>query len=177
MTPGATEEAAIGLLADIAAGGAPADELVGTYFRRHRFAGVKDRAAISEHVFAVLRRRAALDWWIEREGRGLLPDARRRVLAALVMIEAKSPARFAKDWDGDRFRPAPLDEAERHLAAALEGRSIEDRAMPAAVRGNYPAWLEPALSASLGRDLGREMAASLESAPLDLRVNLLKGER
>ena len=177
MTPGATAEAAIGLLAEIALGGAPADELVGSYFRRHRFAGVKDRAAISEHVFAVLRRRAALDWWIEREGRGLVPDARRRLLAALVLIEEKSPARVAKDWDGDRFRPAPLDEAERHLAAALEGRSIEDRAMPASVRGNFPAWLEPALSASLGRDLGREMAASLESAPLDLRVNLLKGER
>src|ERR1700722_4707301 len=80
MTPGATAEAAIGLLAEIALGGAPADELVGSYFRRHRFAGVKDRAAISEHVFAVLRRRAALDWWIEREGRGLAPDARRRGL-------------------------------------------------------------------------------------------------
>jgi 16S rRNA (cytosine967-C5)-methyltransferase len=177
MTPGATEEAAIGLLAEIALGGAPADELVGSYFRRHRFAGVKDRAAISGHVFAVLRRRAALEWWIEREGRGILSDARRRVLAALVLIEEKTPTRFAKDWDGDRFRPAPLDEAERHLAAALEGRSIEDRAMPAPVRGNFPAWLEPALQDSLGRDLGREMAASLESAPLDLRVNLLKGER
>src|SRR5271170_7910901 len=113
LTPGATAEAAIGLLAEIALGGAPADELVGTYFRRHRFAGVKDRAAISEHVFAVLRRRAALDWWIEREGRGLAPDARRRVLAALVLIEEKSLERVVKDWDGDRFRPAPLDSAER----------------------------------------------------------------
>ncbi|HUB97090.1 MAG TPA: RsmB/NOP family class I SAM-dependent RNA methyltransferase [Stellaceae bacterium] len=177
MTPGATAEAAIGLLNDIAAGGAPADELVGTYFRRHRFAGAKDRAAISEHVFAVLRRRAALDWWIEREGRGLPPDARRRMLAALLLIEAKPADRVARDWDGDRFRPAPLDDAERHLAAALEGRSIEDRAMPESVRGNYPAWLEPSLAVSLGRGLAREMAASLEGAPLDLRVNLLKGDR
>jgi 16S rRNA (cytosine967-C5)-methyltransferase len=177
MTPGARAEAAIGLLTDIAAGGAPADEIVGTYFRRHRFAGVKDRASISELIFAVLRRRAALDWWIEREGRGLPSDARRRVLAALVLAEEKSLERVAKDWDGDRFRPAPLDETERHLAAALQGHSLDDRAMPASARGNYPAWLEPMLAESLGRNLAREMAASLEGAPLDLRVNVLKGDR
>src|SRR5690349_20324260 len=108
MTPGARLEAAIGLLDQIEAARAPADEVVATYFRRHRFAGAKDRAAISQHIYAVLLQRAALDWWIEREGTGLPPDARRRLLAALVLIEGWSPRAIAEACDGDRFRPAPL---------------------------------------------------------------------
>src|SRR5215470_14265680 len=105
MTPGARIEAAIGLLGEIDAARAPADDLVANYFRRHRFAGAKDRAAISRHIYVVLRQRAALDWWIEREGRGLPPDARRRLLAALILIEGWSPRAIDEACDGDRFRP------------------------------------------------------------------------
>ena len=89
MTPGACVEAAIGLLSAIDEGRQPADDIVGTYFRRHRFAGVKDRGSISEHVFAVLRHRASLDWWIAREGRGavvLLREMRPTVLSDRVRL-------------------------------------------------------------------------------------------
>src|SRR5207302_6600312 len=109
MTPGARIEAAIELLAEIEAGRGAADDIVGNYFRRHRFAGVKDRGAISEHIYAVLRNRAALDWWLERLGRGAIAvDARRRLLAALVLIEGVRPEEIARACDGDRFRPPPL---------------------------------------------------------------------
>src|SRR5579864_5371737 len=107
MTPGAQVAAAIQLLDHIDNGRAPADDIVANYFRRHRFAGVKDRGAISEHIYAVLRHRAALDWWIERAGRGLPPDARRRMLAALMLVEDWSPGAIAEACDGDRFRPSP----------------------------------------------------------------------
>jgi 16S rRNA (cytosine967-C5)-methyltransferase len=177
MTPGACVEAAIGLLAAIEAARAPADDVVGTYFRRHRFAGVKDRAAISEHVFSVLRHRGELDWWIAREGRGLATDARRRVLAGLLLVEGWPAARLAKEFDGDRFRPQPLDADEARFAATVAGQDRDTREMPADARGNYPAWLGPHLEAALGRDLPREMAALTEPAPLDLRVNTLKGDR
>jgi 16S rRNA (cytosine967-C5)-methyltransferase len=177
MTPGARAEAAIGLLAAIDEGRGPADDIVGEYFRRHRFAGVKDRAAISELVYAVLRFRASLDWWIARAGGGLAADARARVLAALLLAEGVAAARVAKDWDGDRFRPRPLDAAERRFADAVAGEELVHRAMPPAVRGNYPEWLVPMLEAALGRGLAREMAALLEPAPIDLRVNALKSER
>ena len=111
------------------------------------------------------------------EGRGLDPDARRRTLAALVLLEGWTPERLAREFDGDRFRPAPLVDAERRLAASLAGHALADTAMPPDVRGNYPAWLEPAFAQALGRDVAREMAAATESAPLDLRVNLLKTDR
>ena len=176
MTPGACIEAAIGLLERIEQGGAPADDIVAGYFRRHRFAGVKDRGAISEHIYAVLRRRASLDWWLARAAPALPRDARWRMLAALVLIEGWEPQAVARACDGDRFRPAPLGGDETRLLAALAGQKLEQREMPPDVRGNYPAWLQPHLEAVFGRALGREMAALEEGAALDLRVNLLKVE-
>ena len=130
MTPGARIEAAIELLDAIAAGGAAADDIVGNYFRRHRFAGVKDRGAISEHIYAVLRHRGALDWWIERRGHGLPRDARRRMLAALALVEDWSAKDIAGACDGDRFRPAKLAPAERSLIAALVDQPLDHPAMP-----------------------------------------------
>jgi 16S rRNA (cytosine967-C5)-methyltransferase len=174
MTPGARIEAAIGLLQRIDEGRVPADDLVADYFRRHRFAGAKDRAAISEHIYGVLRRRGELDWWLGERGRGLAFDARHRLLAALVLIEGWSAATVAGACDGDRFRPAPLDRDEALLVKSLEGERLERRDMPAEARGNYPLWLAPHLEAALGRSLPREMAALNEGAALDLRVNRLK---
>jgi len=174
MTPGARIEAAIGLLDEIENARAPADDIVANYFRRHRFAGVKDRAAISQHIYLVLRRRAELDWWIEREGRGLSRDARHRLLAALVLIEGWTPRAIAEACDGDRFRPAPLALAERRFLDALSLEKIEHKEMPPPVRGNYPAWLHSHLEAVFGHGLQREMAALSGTAALDLRTNLLK---
>jgi 16S rRNA (cytosine967-C5)-methyltransferase len=138
---------------------------------------VKDRAAISAHIYAVLRHRAGLDWWLGRDGWSLPPDGRARLLAALLLIEDWSPEQVASACDGDRFRPAPLSGEERHLVGALGGARLPHRDMPPEVAGNYPAWLKPHLEAALGRDLAREMAALNEPAPLDLRVNALKTDR
>jgi 16S rRNA (cytosine967-C5)-methyltransferase len=178
MTPGARIQAAIELLDAIAAGRGAADDIVGNYFRRHRFAGVKDRGAISEHIYAVLRQRAVLDWWIVRIGRGeLAADARRRLLAARVLVQGWAPAQVERACDGDRFRPERLTAGERALVAALADQTLEHPAMPDHVRWNYPAWLDPYLRRVFGDMLGREMAGLAAPAALDLRVNQLKGDR
>jgi 16S rRNA (cytosine967-C5)-methyltransferase len=178
MTPGARIQAAIELLEAIAAGRGAADDIVGNYFRRHRFAGVKDRGAISEHIYAVLRQRAVIDWWIDRIGRGdLAVDARRRLLAALVLVQGWAPAQIERACDGDRFRPERLAPAERALVAALVDQTLEHPAMQDDVRWNYPAWLDPYLRRVFGDMLGREMAGLAAPAALDLRVNQLKGDR
>lgn len=175
MTPGARVEAAIGLLEAIGAERAPADDVVAEYFRRHRFAGVKDRAAISKHIYGVLRRRGQIDWWLEHQGAS--PDARHRLLAELALFEEWNPEAIARACDGDRFRPRALDEGERALVDALAGAKPQHRDMPPAARGNFPDWLLPYLDRALGRDLMREMAAMEGEAPLDLRVNTLKTTR
>ena len=175
MTPGAQVEAAIQLIAAIGDGRAPADDVVCEWFRRHRFAGAKDRGAISGHVYAVLRHRASIDWWIERVG-GAVPSPRPRVLAALALVEGWSVAAIDRACDGDRFRPPPLSPGERRLLDGLGGRSLAHPEMPPDMRDNYPAWLHPHLEAVFGAELRSEMAALNDNAPLDLRVNLLRAE-
>ena len=49
--------------------------------------------------------------------------------------------------------------------------------MPRAVANDVPEWLEPYLERVFGKSLEREMAALNASAPIDLRVNLLKTDR
>ena len=176
MTPGARLEAAIELLGAIDQGRKPADDIVGEYFRRHRFAGVKDRAGISEHIYAVLRHRASIDWWIGRMAPALPRDARTRLFAALILVQEWKPENIEKHCDGDRFRPYPLKGEESRMVAMMVGCKLAHRDMPPDVRGDYPAWLHPHLEAALGRRLPQEAAALNESAQLDLRVNLLKAE-
>ncbi len=77
MTPGARIAAAIDILAEIEGGERPADDIAAGYFRQRRYIGAKDRAQISAYVYAVLRHRSALDWWIARAGKGEVAAAMR----------------------------------------------------------------------------------------------------
>ena len=63
MTPGARAQTAIELLDELPAD-RPADQYLSRYFRSRRFIGAKDRRAIAQLVYGVLRRRAQLDWWV-----------------------------------------------------------------------------------------------------------------
>ena len=114
MTPGARVSAAIDILAAIEPGERPADDIAADYFRRRRYIGAKDRAAVSGHVYAVLRHRAVFDWWIARSSNGAVAaDARSRMIAALLLVNKWSPDDLAASFDGDRFRPAPLSRPKR----------------------------------------------------------------
>lgn len=175
MTPGARAAAAIELLDAIEADPSrPADRLLAAWFRGRRYAGGGDRREISRLVYTVLRRRAQIDWWIEREGGRC--DSRGRVLAALLLEARWGAEQLEAAFDGGRYRPPPLDATERGLSA-IAGRSFGDAAQPLYVRCNIPAWLEEPFSVVLGAALERELAALCEEAPVDLRVNPLKASR
>lgn len=164
MTPGARIQAAIELDGEIEAAERPADVVIAAYFRRRRYAGGGDRRAVTGRVFDLLRRRSRLEWWIERLGEGLAPGPRSRVIVDLALSgEVQLEALF----DGSRFGPAPLDDGERRLLAA--GPTLDHPEMPDWVAGEYPRWLDGELDAS--------MAAMNRPAPLDVRVNTLKGGR
>ncbi|MEI9981942.1 MAG: RsmB/NOP family class I SAM-dependent RNA methyltransferase [Aliidongia sp.] len=125
----------------------------------------------------MLRRRAAIDWYIGRIVPGLPPSPRKRVLAALALVEGWRPDVIDGACDGDRFRPDRLDKVERFLIETLAGKMLEHPEMPQPVRCNYPEWLDGALTRLFGARIGEEMAAMNGSAPLDLRVNQLKSNR
>ena len=173
MTPGARLQAAIELLDDIARGGA-ADAASSAYFRSRRYIGSKDRAAISERLYALLRARARLGWWIETTtGSADAPSGRARVIAALALVDGRRIKDFGPDFDGGAYRPAPLSADERRLVEALAGHKLEHEDQPAWVRGEYPAWLEETLAAVSEP----ELRALNAPAPLDLRVNPLAASR
>lgn len=178
MTPGAQTAAAIDILSEIETAARPADDAAADYFHRRRYIGAKDRAEIASQIYAVLRHRAALDWWIARISRGsLAPAARSRALAGLVLVAGRPPNAVAASCDGDRFRPAKLDPAEARLLDGLCGRTLRHPEMPRAVAHDVPDWLEPYLDRTFGKHLEREMAGLNAPAPIDLRVNLLKADR
>jgi len=177
MTPGARLQAAIELLAAIHGGSVPADRAAADYFRGRRYIGGKDRRDIIDRVYAVLRHRARLEWWFERvAGEGAISD-RSRVIAALALLEGWSADRIAGAFDGGQYRPAPLDRREREAAHKLAGKSVEHPEQPNWVRREYPHWLDHQLRNLLGARFDAEMEALGVEAPLDLRVNTLKGTR
>jgi 16S rRNA (cytosine967-C5)-methyltransferase len=175
LTPGARLAAAIDILSAIDTGEHPADDIAAGYFRRRRYIGAKDRASIAGHVYAVLRHRAALDWWIQKHRAEI--GSRSRLLTALVLIDGWRPETIAAACDGGRFRPAPLASTEERLMRALVGRTLHHPGMSRAVANDLPEWLEPYLERVFGNGLEHEMAALNATASIDLRVNLLKTDR
>ena len=166
MTPAARLSAAIEALADIAERRRPAAQALKDWGLSHRFAGSGDRAAIAGLVYDALRRRASSSWVMGAE------SPRAVLLGMLRQERSLDPEAIAKLCDGARFAPAPLsdDEHARLRAASLEGA-------PPHVRGDYPEWLDDKLAATFGDERAEEGAALSSRAPLDLRVNGLKGER
>jgi len=186
MTPAARIQAAIELLGQIAALQRPADQVVSEYVRARRFMGAKDRRAVTDLVFAVLRARARLDWWwaaagpeprtAERHAHADAGEARARVLAALALIEGKTVADISALCDGRQYHPQPLDDGERRILEAVDGAALSDPRQPDWVRLEVPDWLLPSFREAFGADTDRELAALHEPAPVDLRVNALTAE-
>ena len=179
MTPGARVAATIELLDEIVSRslmnerGRPADLVANAYFRSRRFIGGGDRRAVSERVWSLLRRYGQLTWWLERTRH---PDrsARAVVAADLILVESNNLAQLAAMFDGGRYRPAPLDEAELRALRQMEGHSLPHPEQPDWVRLNVQEWVAPHLIEAYGEGWGREIAALETPPPVDLRVNQLK---
>ena len=137
----------------------PADAVASAHFRRERALGARDRHALAETVYAVLRRRLWLQHLVQ-DGRG--PLERRLVLAA---------------WQGDaRTLQVALEPHEVQWLAGLAGAPPADA--PDKLRHNLPDWLADALQRQLdAAEFQRLAQALLEPAPLDLRVNTWKAKR
>ena len=175
MTPAARIAAVIEVLDRVAAGAAPADKVASAYLRARRYIGAKDRRAIGQRVFTLLRAQARLGWWCARAG--LTAEARQRVLAGLLLIDGETLEAAAALFDGGRYHPPALEPAEEAAQAALSGQGLAHPEQLAWVRLECPDWLLPGFEAAFGAGAEAELLALQEEAPLDLRVNGLKGER
>jgi 16S rRNA (cytosine967-C5)-methyltransferase len=168
MTPSARLSAAVEVLADIEARRRPAADALKDWGLAHRFAGSGDRAAIGGLVFDALRRRSSAAYVMGAA------TPRAVLLGALRLERGLSPNAIAQLADGSRHAPSPPDAAESDALAAGAGRL--DGA-PAHVRGDYPDWLDLHFAKVFGEERAEEGAALASRAPVDLRVNTLKGDR
>jgi 16S rRNA (cytosine967-C5)-methyltransferase len=166
MVPAARISAAIEVLTDIETARRPASDALKEWGLKRRFAGSSDRAAIAGLVYDALRRRASSAFVMEEA------SPRASVLGMLKLERDYDMAAIDKLFDGARFAPEPLTPLERH---ALESANLSSA--PPHVAGDYPEWLDVHLSRVFGEARVEEGLALSSRAPLDLRVNALKGTR
>lgn len=154
MTPGARVAAAIEIL-DMIGDGLAAEQVLTRWGRGNRFAGSKDRAAIRDHVFDVLRVRRSAAWLGGAStGRGLM--------IGLLRGQGIDPAQL---FTGEGHAPPPLMEHEK---------SVPQGDMPAADAWNLPDWLAARFAEGLG-ERTFEITQKLQGrAPVTLRVNTSK---
>ena len=153
MTPGARVAAAIEIL-NAMADGQPAEQSLTRWGRGNRFAGSKDRAAIRDHVFSVLRqRRTAAHLGGGETGRALM-----------IGILRAQGADISELFNGAGHAPHPLTDAENERLADADG----------ATSWNLPDWIMPHFKASLGTRAEAVALALQSRAPITLRVNTAK---
>ena len=149
------------LLSELLRSTFPADLVVSRYFRQNRELGHADRGFVAETVYSVLRRKRSLS---ARCGDDV--TSRRLLLATLACVQGLNR----------RELDVVLHEAEGKWLAQAKAVKLED--LPPAVRLDLPDWLHETLAAQFEASELEALAAGLnQSAPLDLRVNVLKTER
>lgn len=161
--------AALELLEEIAVGKRPADVIIQKYFRQRRYAGSKDRAAVHDRVYGLLRRLGEIKWRVGQVGD--LADKPRAWLVADMVLGGDDPAVV---FDGQGYGPPPLDDEENQLAAGL-GDGGSD--LPLAAQVNVPEWIWPQFVEAFGDEAVPECRALNEPALVDLRVNVARGTR
>lgn len=136
----------------------PADAVIARFFREHRSLGPRERATLSDTVYAAVRQRLRFEW-LARSGSG----SKWRRLAIL-------------GFPGDTaFIKSALSEQEKTwLDHCL---NVSDADLMAPHRHNLPEWLATALREQVGGEFDALVNSLNQAAPLDLRVNILKRKR
>lgn len=138
----------------------PADAVMSRYFKTHSKLGQRERGLIAEAVFHALRNYGTLH--------GMLAPAdpaRAPRLAALVTL--------GRQHGLEALDARAMRNDERAVRTALR---FDVRKLPDATRAEVPQWLYTLITAQYP-DADALCAALTCSAPLDLRVNLMKSTR
>lgn len=173
VTPAIRLQATLDLLDDVESAARPADAVTSAWFRARRQIGDADRGAILDLLYSLLRHRARLGWWLQRQG--YAESARNRLLVWLALGEGKTADQITRLWEGTHT--APLSAQDRALLAGLRGGALHHPDMPPEARLECPDWAVDPLRRRFRADFEAEMAAMLLPPPLDLRVNPIKSSR
>ncbi len=154
MRPEARYAAAIDVL-DAWHGGMPAEQALTRWARGARYAGSKDRAAVRDHVFDVLRRKASC----AVHGGG---ETGRALVLGLLRLSGIDPAPI---FSGEGHAPEALTEAER-FAPSLPDHAPLD----------VPDWMLAELDDNRIADRAALFSAMTMRAPVWVRVNNRKAK-
>ncbi len=160
MTPAARLSTAAELM-DLIIDGDAAERVLTRWARASRFAGSKDRAAVRDIVFDILRKQRSYGW---RMG----SDTGRALVIAHLLDQNDAVEQY---FTGEGYAPAPLSADE--LARICN----EPERGPYPVELDFPDFLQEPLKRSLGEDFENILLALRDRAPVDLRVNTLKADR
>jgi 16S rRNA (cytosine967-C5)-methyltransferase len=139
---------------------APADTTLSRYFRDHPRLGSRERGAVAEGIYAVLRNKSFFTDFAEA---GSGPTMRR--LTILGLAEAMGADSLGGLTEEESTWLARITQIDRNLMHPL-------------MRANMPKWLFDKLVAQYGDAEAMALSEALNApAPLDLRVNSLKATR
>ena len=141
---------------------APADVCLSRMFRENKRLGARDRTAIAETVFAVLRNLPKLKWVAGEDAGGRL-----WTLALHAAVEKRNMKELQTTY------------RDNHLEVAQKWKALDWSTAPLWVRANLTQWIVEALQAEGRSDeeiitTGNALA---HNAPLDIRANALKTKR
>lgn len=136
----------------------PADAVVARFFREHRSLGPRERATLTQSVYAVLRRKQLFEH--------LAPSGSGAKARRMAILGFDAPRAFL---DG-----ALNDQEKAWLDACNQ---VDDSALMERHRHNLPDWLAQRLKEETGADFWPLAASLNQPAPLDLRINPLKTKR
>lgn len=173
MHDSARLQAAMEILDDIHFRDLPADRVMAGYFKSRRFVGSKDKKAIADTVYGLIRRRGELAWYLEQQK--TRPSTRNLLLAWLRIGRGLNLREITPLFGGHPHAAAALTSSEEMLLKNLRATALED--LPRHIRLNVPAWIEGELEQSLGDELEGALSEMKGEAPTDIRVNTLKGNR
>ncbi len=138
----------------------PADAVLSRYFRERHALGPLDRAFVAEAVFGVLRRKLLFDH--------VAPQATPRQLVLLWLTRIGG-------FSGREIATLCTTEESQWLNTT---RAQPAAGLPLSVEADLPQWIVERLLEEHDEDFIRALGRALqEPAPLDLRVNTLRGNR
>ncbi|WP_409020524.1 RsmB/NOP family class I SAM-dependent RNA methyltransferase [Brevundimonas vesicularis] len=164
MTPAARLAAAASVLDSIHHSRQPAEVVLKAWGAANRYAGSKDRRAIADRVYKVLRAKGRLVWAM-----GNREDGRALVIGSLSLIDGLPLEEIEALHSGEGYGPRPLSKQERARITAPEGE------LPGWVAAGIPEFVLEDFKATYGDDY-KQQAHDLMAprAPIDLRVNVAK---
>lgn len=141
----------------------PADAVVARFFRDNRTFGPRERTALADTVYAVLRKKLLFDH-MAPSGSG--PKERRLAILGFA---------HSTNTQGREFLNGALTDQEAQWLARCDSIQVSD--LMERHRHSLPDWLVTPLKAQLGDGFWPLVAALDEQAGLDVRVNVLTEKR